>query len=251
MLIIQLTRLRNRVCCNGFRAKKSERSRKSTNYETLKGNNSAHEENVELWSAGLEASSFVQKLQVDIQPDDSVSQVGSKVSSSTPSKTSHFYLIEWKIQASPKKSVLAAESATLAKLQEIEEELKTKKRKARLQSDVELDKMKAKENALFEAEKQDSDIETKNETKQDIKTERTLQQIQLRAEAEHKPFDNVNLLAALERSNTDGHIQVLIRQQEAISDLTLPQPELQSFYLIVRKHCHRGRSFFIFAKHFE
>ena len=83
-------------------------------YESVKEQVAQVCENVDIWSVALEASSLVQRIQVDVRPEDSVSQIGSKVTSNSVSsrKSSRLSLI----QATAEKSILKAESDTLAKL---------------------------------------------------------------------------------------------------------------------------------------
>ena len=197
-------------------------------YESVKEQVAQVCENVDIWSAALEASSLVQRIQVDVRPEHSVSQMGSKVTSNSVSsrKSSRLSLI----QATAEKSILKAESDTLARLQEMEvEELKIRQRKAQLELEIKLARAKAKEKALAEAVKQNYECDTNTAIKHEVKSE--LPPLQTPLTKQRVIHNRSYSMPSVQPEPVQaGPIERLIKQQqEAINALTLPQPELQTF----------------------
>ena len=109
--------------------------------------------NVDIWLAGIEASKLTRSL--EIHPEDSVSNVGSRslVSrSSHASRSSRNSSASAKARAAAKRAILKAEAATIKMIHEIEEEeLKLRQRKDKLKLETQLAKAEAEELAYAES----------------------------------------------------------------------------------------------------
>ena len=86
------------------------------------------QESVDVWLTGIETTRLINSFQVQIRPDDSVSNVGtrslvSRVShSSRTSQSSRTSSASARAKAAARKAILEAEAATLKRLHQIEEE---------------------------------------------------------------------------------------------------------------------------------
>ncbi|KAJ7381310.1 hypothetical protein OS493_001431 [Desmophyllum pertusum] len=100
------------------------------------------QENIDLWLAGVEASRLAKSF--DVNPEDSVSNIGSSSSASA------------RARAAARKAILEAEVATLKRLHQIEEEeLKLRQRKNQLKLETEMAKAGAEELAYCSSRKRD------------------------------------------------------------------------------------------------
>ena len=113
------------------------------------------EDNVLLWSTGIEASRVVRSF--DLHPEDSVSNVESRHESVTSRKSvSRSTVSDDRAKATAKRAILEAEAATLKRLHQIEEEeLKLRQRKNELKLETEMAKARAEEIAFSQAVEQE------------------------------------------------------------------------------------------------
>ena len=114
------------------------------------------EENVELWSAGIEASRSLRSFEV--KPEDSISNVGSQRGhESVTSRRSLKSNASARAKAAAKRAILEAEAATLKRLHQIEEEeLKLRQRKNELKIEIEMAKARAEEDSYAEVEERET-----------------------------------------------------------------------------------------------
>ena len=120
------------------------------------------QESVDVWLTGIETTRLMNSFQVQIRPDDSVSNVGtrslvSRVShSSRTSQSSRTSSASARAKAAARKAILEAEAATLKRLHQIEEEeLKLRQRKTELKFETELAKAEAEELVYAQAEERE------------------------------------------------------------------------------------------------
>ena len=114
------------------------------------------QENIDLWLAGVEASRLAKSF--DVNPEDSVSNIGSRSVTSHTSRSSRMSRsssASARARAAARKAILEAEVATLKRLHQIEEEeLKLRQRKNQLKLETEMAKAEAEEIAYAQAERE-------------------------------------------------------------------------------------------------
>ena len=120
------------------------------------------QESADVWLTGIETTRLINSFQVQVRPDDSVSNVGTRslVSrasrSSRTSQTSRSSSASARAKAAARKAILEAEAATLKRLHQIEEEeLKLRQRKTKLKFETELAKAEAEELVYAQAEERE------------------------------------------------------------------------------------------------
>lgn len=115
------------------------------------------QENIDLWLAGVEASRLAKSF--DVNPEDSVSNIGSRSVTSHTSRSSRMSRsssASARARAAARKAILEAEVATLKRLHQIEEEeLKLRQRKNQLKLETEMAKAGAEELAYCSSRKRD------------------------------------------------------------------------------------------------
>ena len=126
-------------------------------YELVSDRVKQLQDSIELWIAGIETSKLVKSF--DDNPEDSISNVGSRQGSMMSRKSSastRSSVSSARAKAAAKKAILEAEAATIKQLHKIqEEELRLRQRKNELKLETEMAKAKAEESAYAQAEQRE------------------------------------------------------------------------------------------------
>ena len=118
------------------------------------------QESAHIWLMGIETTRLINSFQVQVRPDDSVSNIGthSLVSqasrSSRMSQTSCSSSASARAKTAARKAILEAEATTLKQLHHIEE-LKLRQRKTKLKFETELVKAEAEELVYMQGEERE------------------------------------------------------------------------------------------------
>ena len=120
------------------------------------------QESADVWLTGIETTRLINCFQLQVRPDDSVSNVGTRSllsrasCSSRTFQTSHSLSASARAKAAARKAILEAEATTLKQLHQIEEEeLKLRQRKTKLKFETELVKAEAEELVYAQAEERE------------------------------------------------------------------------------------------------
>ena len=135
----------------------------STSYYDSVFNQVEHlQESVDIWLTGMEMTQLISSFQVQIRPDDRVSNVGthsvvSRAShSSHTSQTSRTLSASARAKAAARKAILEAEAARLKQLHQIEEEeLRLRQRKTKLKFETELAEAEAEKLVYAQVEERE------------------------------------------------------------------------------------------------